>query len=69
MHEFLDGWCGKIILGLRGRLEDRHGGAADVRLNLSKGFTEMVSKDVFELGTISSSFMFFGAAAVAVATG
>ena len=28
--------------------------AADVLLNLSKGFTEMLSMDVFELGTMSS---------------
>ena len=54
VHEFLDGRCGKITLGLRGRLDDRHGGAADVLLNLSKGFTKMLSMDVFELGTISS---------------
>jgi hypothetical protein len=59
VHEFLDGRCGKIALGLRGRLEDRRGGAADVRLNLSRGFTEMMSKDVFELGIISSLFTCF----------
>ena len=54
VHEFLDGRCGKIALGLRGRLEDRRGGAADVRLNLSKGFTETLSMDLIELGTMSS---------------
>ena len=54
VHEFLDGRCGKITLGLRGRLDDRRGGAADVLLNLSKGFTEMLSMDVFGLGTMSS---------------
>ena len=55
VHEFIDDWCGKIALGLRGRLDDRRGGGgADVLLNLSKGFTEMLSMDVFELGTMSS---------------
>ena len=39
---------------MRGRLDDRRGGGADVLLNLSKGFTETLSMDVFELGSMSS---------------
>ena len=54
VHEFLDGRCSRVALGLRGRLDDRRGGGADVLLNLSKGFTKMLSMDVFELGTMSS---------------
>ena len=54
VHEFLDGRCSRVALGLRGRLDDRRGGGADVLLNLSKGFIEMLSMDVFELGTMSS---------------